>query len=98
MIIAARRGFPFVRIGLLLIVGAAFASLLHWYVAFGETLADLRQDPATGRRELADHFLRNFLMAGTIPGRLFWGGVGVIALGAVLNMLRPRRQVRPQDD
>lgn len=97
MMPSSRRGFPFVRLGLLLIVGAAFASLVQWYVAFGETLSDLRADAPTERRELADHFLRNFFMAGTIPGRLFWGGVGVIGLGAVFTMLRASRRERPQE-
>lgn len=87
---ARRRKFPLTRLGLLLVVGSVFASLIRWYVAFGESLADLDAEVSTERADMGRDFVNSFLFTGSVPGVLFWVGVAVMAAGIVRN-LWPRR-------
>jgi len=76
--------FPFFRLGLLVVVGAVFASVIEFYVGLGKSLADLsKEGPSTEPRDLADHFLKNFLFAGTVPSVLFWAGIVLMAVGVI---------------
>lgn len=85
-----RRRFPWTRLGLLLVVGSVFASLIRWYVAFGASLADLDADVSTQRADMGRDFLANFLFGGTVPGVLFWAGIAAIGIGIVRNLRAPR--------
>jgi hypothetical protein len=86
------RRFPFVRLGLLLAVGAVFVSLFQWYAAFGELLSDMEREVPTERPDLLDHFVTNFFLVGTVAGALFWAGAALILVGGVRDMLAaPRR-------
>jgi hypothetical protein len=84
------RRVPFVRLGLLLVVGSVFASLLRWYTALAADAADLNSKAPTERRDIFDHFLNHFLFQGTTATVLFWLGIAVILLGtAALVFGRP---------
>lgn len=85
---------PLVRVGLLVIVGAAFASLMSFWVAAGEQAGDLSRDTdltraLESRGALGTHFVQNFLFAGGWPGVLFYTGVALVVLGA-LRLLKAR--------
>ena len=77
---------PFLRLALAALVGAVACSALRFYTAFGAEMADLTGDAPTERRAVADHFLRDFLFAGTEATVLFWSAVALLALGIVRNL------------
>lgn len=80
------RRFPFVRLGLLLVVGSVFASLIRWYIAFAQAASDFSaDDPPAERGAMLRQFAREFLFAGGVPGWLLWIGLGVIMVGIVRN-------------
>ena len=83
-----RRGFPFFRLGLLVVIGSVLASVVTWYTAFADDAGDITTDIDTDRRALLDHFVHNFLFAGTIPSALFWIGVALMVLGGLSAALR----------
>jgi hypothetical protein len=72
-------------------VGALFASLIHFYIAFARDIADFGQEVSTDRPDVVRHFVDGFLFAGTVPGILFWGGGALAIAGAILQAARPRR-------
>jgi hypothetical protein len=87
------RRIPLIRIGLLLIVGAAFASVINFYVGMGTHLADFAsEDLSTEPRDLWVHFRDNFLFAGSAAGLAFWAGIAICAMGIVRNFMGGRRK------
>ncbi|MCC6229874.1 MAG: hypothetical protein IT432_11685 [Phycisphaerales bacterium] len=85
-----RRGIPFFRLGLLLVIGSVGVSVMRFYIGFAEKAADLNSDIPTERAELWPMFQRDFLFAGSTSGWLMWGGVAIMALGIYRNLTRPR--------
>ena len=85
-----KRGIPFFRLGLLLVIGSVGASVMRFYISFAEKAADLNADIPTERAELWPMFQRDFLFAGSTAGWLMWGGVALMALGIYRNLSRPR--------
>lgn len=88
--LARRRGIPFFRLGLLLVIGSVGASVMRFYIGFAEKAADLNSDIPSERAELWPMFQRDFLFAGSTSGWLMWGGVAIMALGVYRNLTRPR--------
>lgn len=90
---AWRFRLPFVRLGLLLVVGALIVSALHYYVAFGERMGDLNgKDPPPDRKGVVGQFMSDFLFSGTIAGAMFWVGLAVCLLGISWNVAVAVRQ------
>lgn len=84
------RRIPLIRIGLTIIVGSVFASLIMFYVNLGESFANQSgPDPSTKPRDLLNHFTKDFLFAGTVPTGIFWLGAIIILVGIVRNFARP---------
>jgi hypothetical protein len=93
---AWRFRLPFVRLGLLLVVGAMVVSALHYYVAFGERMGDFNgKEPALDRKGIVDQFMSDFLFSGTIAGAMFWAGLAVCVLGIAWNVVVAVRQREP---
>jgi hypothetical protein len=89
------RRVPLIRIGLTLVVGAALASLITFYVSVGASMADMNGEAvSTQPRELLTHFSRNFLFAGAVPGVIFYGGVAFMLLGIVRNFSGSKRRAK----
>lgn len=89
-----RRFFPFIRLGLTLVVGAALISLVQYYVALGDQAADLK-GPDTlpaNREEFLHHLVKDVLFAGTRDGIVFWIGVALIFMGIARLLMPGRRQ------
>lgn len=83
------RAVPLIRLGLTIVAGSVLASLVTYYVAAGQQMSDLQGPaPATAPRDLADHFVKNFLFAGAIPGILFYFGLAFMLLGIFRNVRR----------
>jgi hypothetical protein len=79
---------PIIRVGLLIIVGALFASVISFYIGTAQQLADMSGEHlSTEPRDLLNHFTANFLFAGATPGIMFWCGVLLCALGIVRNFM-----------
>lgn len=90
-----RPRFPLIRLGLLLVVGAVFASLVRFYIAYGQAAADLtREDFTEDRREIAGDFAAHFLFSGGVPMALFWLGIVLMGVGIVRNF-RAAGRARP---
>jgi hypothetical protein len=90
-----RLRFPLFRLGLLVVVGAVFVSVVSFYIGVGTQLADLSgEDLATEPRALVDHFVANFLFAGSTAGVVFWAGIGLCVLGIGRMVLFPRGRKR----
>ncbi|NUQ52200.1 MAG: hypothetical protein HUU19_05825 [Phycisphaerales bacterium] len=87
---ARKRGFPFFRVGLLLVIGSLGASVVRFYVGFAEKAADLNSNIPSERAELWPMFQRDYLFAGSAAGWLMWGGVAIMAFGIFRNFTRPR--------
>jgi hypothetical protein len=84
---AAMRHIPLIRLGLLVIVGSVFASVVNFYIGTARQFADLSgQDLSTEPRDLLNHFADNFLFAGTAPGVLFWVGIALCIAGIARNL------------
>ena len=82
--------FPLFRVGLLVLIGSLFASVIYFYIGLSQSLSSMTGDaPSTEPRDLARYFLHNFLFSGTIPGILFWLGVALMLAG-ILRGLRRR--------
>jgi hypothetical protein len=84
------RGFPFVRIGLLLIVGALAVSLFEFYTAYGELASDFdaREAMPESRKELFQFFRERFLLLSSRSAILLWSGVALGIFGALQQMFR----------
>ena len=83
------RRIPFIRIGLTLVVGSLLASLITFYLSVGAYMSDMQGEAiATRPRDLAQHFTRDFLFAGAIPGIIFYVGVAVMVVGILSNFAR----------
>ncbi|MCC6971810.1 MAG: hypothetical protein IT434_16480 [Phycisphaerales bacterium] len=87
---ARKRGIPFFRLGLLLVIGSLGASVVRFYVGFAEKAADLNSDIPSERAELWPMFQRDYLFAGSVAGWLMWGGVAIMAFGIYRNLTRPK--------
>ena len=87
------RGFPFLRIGLLLIVGAVAVSLFEFYTGFGEMAADMggREAMPESGEEVFAFFRERFLLLSSLSAILFWSGVALGVLGAGLRLFRVGR-------
>lgn len=86
---------PLIRVGLLLVAGSVLASLVRFYVDMGDRLAGSAPGPVPAdRAEVMEQFLADFLLAGTLPGMLFWAGLGVTLLGALLALYRAATSAR----
>lgn len=84
---------PLIRIGLLLIVAAVFASLVSFYIGVGRQMGDFgAEDFSTEARDLFNHFVNNFLLAGHVAGLLFWGGLALMLFGAGLRLMRGKKR------
>ena len=85
------RRFPMFRIGFTLVIGAALASLIHYYIDLGHGMADMGGETiSTAPRDLLGHFVRNVLFMGTIPGVLFYCGAAFMVLGIIRNLTGTR--------
>ncbi|MBX3376588.1 MAG: hypothetical protein KF678_06245 [Phycisphaeraceae bacterium] len=83
------RRFPLFRLGLTVVAGSLFASLIYFYLALGENLSTVSgSEVSTEPRDLLTHFRRDFLFAGTTPAILFYIGLGILLLGIVRNFAR----------
>ena len=84
------RRFPFFRIGMLLVAGALATSLFEFYIGFGALAADMTSnDPLPeSREELGRFFYRKFLLTGSVPTLLFWGGLAIAMLGVITRFKR----------
>ena len=87
---ARKRGIPFFRLGLLLVIGSLGASVVRFYVGFAEKAADLNADIPSERAELWPLFRRDYLFAGSAAGWLMWGGVAIVAFGIYRNLTRAK--------
>lgn len=79
---------PLIRIGLLVVVGSAFASVMMFWTSAGVAAADINNDSEMTRAleskgALWDHFRNHFLFSGSIPGWLFWIGCAMILVGGL---------------
>lgn len=80
--------FPFIRTGLLVVVGSVFASLMMFWTSAGVAAADIHNDSAMTRAlesqgAMWDHFRDHFLFSGSIPGILFWVGCALVLVGGL---------------
>jgi len=86
------RRVPLFRIGLTLVIGAVLASLIFYYLAIGQSMADMQGETlSTQPRDLLTHFTSKFLFAGDIPGIIFYSGLGFMLLGIIRNFTAPRK-------
>jgi len=84
---------PLFRLGVTLVIGSIFVSVMKFYIGVGESLGRMTGEaPSTQPRDLARYFLSEFLFAGTIAGVLFWVGVALCAAGALRNIRTARRK------
>lgn len=75
---------PLIRLGLTVIVGAVFVSVMNFYLGIGFQMGDLAsEDISTEHGDLLVHFRDNFLFAGTIPSIIFWLGIALCIAGIV---------------
>jgi hypothetical protein len=87
---------PWLRLGLLVIIGALFAPVVNFYIGMWAHFANLgAEDLSTEPRDLVDHFTANFLFAGSTPGILFWVGIALCIVGIARNFLGGRGKPRP---
>lgn len=83
-----RRGIPFTRIGLLLIIAALFVSLIRFYVDLGARAMDLDAQVPEDARTLADAFLDTFLFRGYIASLVLYSGCALLLLGFLRTVTR----------
>jgi hypothetical protein len=81
------RRLPLIRMGLLLVVGSIFVSVMRFYIGLGESLSSMTGEaPSTQPRDLGRYFTEKFLFEGSIAGVLFWVGLALCVAGAVRNV------------
>lgn len=81
------RRFPLIRLGLLVVVGSLFASVLRFYMGVAESFSSMSGETrSTAPKDLARWFVSDFLFAGTTAGALFWVGLALCAAGVLRRM------------
>lgn len=78
------RRIPLFRLGLTLLIGSVFVSVVKFYLGVGEAMGDMSGEaPSTRPRDLARYFVDDFLFAGTVAGVLFWVAIALCLMGAL---------------